>query len=361
MSEGKVKKLIKDSKPSSATDLNGISPKTLKIWSERSGFLSNAVTYIINTSIKDGQIPSVWKTSKLYPNYKGKGSRHETTSYRPIALANPICKIFEACINEQLVKFLESRNILSQSQHGYRAGRSTISATAHLGDRVDEARQKGLYTGIICYDYSSAFDMIDSDILGGKLHNLGFGNKSVELMTDYMRKRAIVVECSGGRSGKIMFDSLSPQGSKISPTVYLAATHDINSVIETIQGCFSVTYADDTNVVCTAKTLLELKETMEKVCEKIQKYSSDNGLCLNSSKTEFVIIRSKNTKLPDDFCVKFGNEEIKESNSVRFLGIVTSRDMNGMDHLQCVQKFVHFLRSMVSPLYVDQSGSPLAK
>ena len=350
VSEDKVKKLIKDSKPSSATDLNGISPKMLKIWAGKSGFLLNAVRYVINTSIQSGKIPSVWKTSKLYPNFKGKGSRHETKSYRPIALANPICKIFEAAINEQLIGFLESRNILSQSQHGYRCGRSTISATAHLGDRVDEARQSGLYTGIICYDYSSAFDMIDSEILGGKLHNLGFGDTSVGLMTDYMRKRAIVVECSGGRSGTIMFESLSPQGSKISPTVYLAATHDINSEIEKITGCYSVTYADDTNVVCTAKTLSELKEIMERVCEKIQHYSSENGLCLNSSKTEFVIIRSKNSKLPDDFCVRFGDEDIKESESVRFLGVVTSRDMNGMDHLESITSEVNKRISMIRRL-----------
>ena len=350
ITEAKVRKLIRESKPSSATDLNGISPKMLKIWTEKSGFLLNAVRYVINYSIQTGQIPSEWKTSKLYPNFKGKGSRHETSSYRPIALANPVCKIFEAAINEQLVEFLESRNILSQSQHGYRRGRSTISATAHLGDRVDEARQNGLHTGIICYDYSSAFDMIDSEILGGKLHNMGFGGVAVELMTDYMKKRSIVVECSGGRSGTITFESLSPQGSKISPTVYLAATHDINSVIEKISGCHSVTYADDTNVVCTARTLTELRKIMEEVCEKIQQYSSDNGLCLNSAKTEFVIIRSKHSKLDDDFCVRFGGEEIRESESVRFLGIVTSRDMNGADHLDSITSEVNKRISMIRRL-----------
>ena len=111
-----MRRMIRESKPSGATDLNGVSPRMLKTWTERSGFLLNAVRYVINVSIQTGQIPTAWKTSKLYPNYKGKGSRHETTSYRPIALANPVCKIFEACINEQLVRYLESRNILSQSQ-----------------------------------------------------------------------------------------------------------------------------------------------------------------------------------------------------------------------------------------------------
>ena len=103
-------------------------------------------------------------------------------------------------------------------------------------------------------------------------------------------------------------------------------------------------------MVCTAKTLSELKEIMERVCEKIQHYSSENGLCLNSSKTEFVIIRSKNSKLPDDFCVRFGDEDIKESESVRFLGVVTSRDMNGMDHLGSITSEVNKRISMIRRL-----------
>ena len=347
LKESAVKKLIQNSKPSSAADMYGISPKMLKEWACKSDFLLAAVTYIINFSILSGEIPSEWKISKLYPNYKNKGSRHLTSSYRPIALGNPCIKIFEAAINEQIVDFLESRKYLSQSQHGYRKNRSTISATAHLGDRIDEAKQRGLHTGIICFDYSSAFDMIDAKILGGKLHNMGFGGTAVALMTNYMKDRSIVVEASGGKSGTINFKSLSPQGSKLSPTVYLAATYDINAVIESIKGCFSVTYADDTNVVCTATTLMGLKTVMEKVCDKIRKYSSDNGLCLNAAKTEFVIIRGRKA---DSFCVEFDGEKIQESRSVRFLGIVTSNDMSGMHHLDSVTSEVNKRISMIRRL-----------
>ena len=127
----------------------------------------------------------------------------------------------------------------------------------------------------------------------------------------------------------------------------MAATYDINAVIESIKGCFSVTYADDTNVVCTATTLMGLKTVMEKVCNKIRKYSSDNGLCLNAAKTEFVIIRGRKA---DSFCVEFDGEKIQESRSVRFLGIVTSNDMSGMHHLDSVTSEVNKRISMIRRL-----------
>ena len=205
-------------------------------------------------------------------------------------------------------------------------------------------------TGIICFDYSSAFDMVDEKILGCKLHNLGFGETSVNLMTNYMSDRSIVVEASGGKSETIHFKSLSPQGSKISPTVYLVATHDINEIIEAVEGCYSVTYADDTNVVCTARSMAELKAIMEEVCRRIQEYSSRNGLCLNASKTEFVIIRSKNKKLDDDFHIYFDGEKIKESRNIKFLGIVTSKDMSGFAHVDSILPEVNRRISMMRRL-----------
>ena len=122
---------------------------------------------------------------------------------------------------------------------------------------------------------------------------------------------------------------------------------DVNSVIEQIPGCHSVTYADDTNVLCTARTLAELKAKMEEVCDKIRNYSSTNGLCLNSSKTEFIVIRSKQTKLGEDFCVRFGSDEIKESESVRFLGIVTARNMCGSAHLETITSDINKRISMM--------------
>ena len=361
LSEEEVAKIVRDSKPSTATDMYGISPKMLKLWSSRSRYLVSAITFVINNCIVDGEIPVEWKTSKLYPCYKSKGSRHQTSSYRPIALGSPLIKIFEAAVNTQLVHFMESRGYLSESQHGYRKSRSTISATAHLADRIDEARQNKLKTGIICFDYSSAFDMVDEKILGRKLHNLGFGSTSVDLMMNYMSDRSIVVEASGGKSKTIHFKSLSPQGSKISPTVYLCATHDINKIIEAVEGCYSVTYADDTNVVCTARSYGELKKLMEEVCRRIQLYSSMNGLCLNASKTEFIVVRNKITKLEEDFCIEFDGEKIKESKSVKFLGIVTARDLSGHAHIDSILSDVNRRIGMIRRLREYFSATTLLK
>ena len=121
----------------------------------------------------------------------------------------------------------------------------------------------------------------------------------------------------------------------------------INDTIEAIEGCHSVTYADDTNVVCTAKSMSELRRIMEEVCERIREYSSRNGLCLNASKTEYIVIRNKGTKIDEDFHIEFGGERIEESESVKFLGIITSKDMGGGAHIDSIQSEVNRRISMI--------------
>ena len=95
LKEKEIRKIIRDSKPSVATDMYGLSPKMMKHWAISKPFIT-AVTYVVNFCILSGKIPEEWKISKLYPCYKGKGSRHQTTSYRPIALGSPLIKVFEA-------------------------------------------------------------------------------------------------------------------------------------------------------------------------------------------------------------------------------------------------------------------------
>lgn len=57
-------------------------------------------------------------------------------NYRPIALTSHICKIMERIINERLTHFLESRNIITANQSGFRKVRCTMDPIICLEDKV---------------------------------------------------------------------------------------------------------------------------------------------------------------------------------------------------------------------------------
>ena len=49
------------------------------------------------------------------------------SNYRPVSLTSQICKLFEAIVKDNMVEFLETHKLISDTQHGFRKGRSCLS------------------------------------------------------------------------------------------------------------------------------------------------------------------------------------------------------------------------------------------
>ena len=83
--------------------------------------LGPTVTNFFNLCLEKGSIPDEWKVDHVTPIYKGKGLKSELNNYRPISVISPIAKAFESLLSGQIKSFLECRNILHESQFGFRA------------------------------------------------------------------------------------------------------------------------------------------------------------------------------------------------------------------------------------------------
>ena len=62
----------------------------------------------------------------IVPIFKG-GQRSATSNYRPVSLTSQICKLFEAVVRDEVAKFLDKCNLIRDSQHGFRKGRSCLT------------------------------------------------------------------------------------------------------------------------------------------------------------------------------------------------------------------------------------------
>jgi hypothetical protein len=79
-------------------------------------------------------------------------------NYRPISLLCVFSKILEKIMCSRLVEYLESNNLISANQYGFRKNHSTLHPIVHLLNKVTAAsNEKKISLAIFC-DLRKAFD-----------------------------------------------------------------------------------------------------------------------------------------------------------------------------------------------------------
>lgn len=184
-----IQKELKLLKRSKATGFDDLPPNLIKDSAE---MISKPMAFIVNLSLKTGVMPTEWKIALIKPLHKsGEGANPD--NYRPISILPVLSKIMEKAVHNQLSEYLESNNLLSEKQFGYRKKRSTELAKALLLDDIRKAADKGKITGAIFIDLSKAFDTLGHATLLAKLKQYGVSNVTLQWFESYLFDRKQIV------------------------------------------------------------------------------------------------------------------------------------------------------------------------
>lgn len=86
--------------------------------------ISKALSVLFNLSIKTRKFPDKWKGSLITPIYKS-GDKSNIENYRPVSIMSAASKIFERYLFSYIHD--RTREFISKSQHGFSAGKSTLT------------------------------------------------------------------------------------------------------------------------------------------------------------------------------------------------------------------------------------------
>ena len=220
---------------------DGISSKVLKC---ARPVLVPVIVNLFNRCIVSGVFPKALKRSIVVPIYKG-GQRDCVNNYRPISILPVLSKVLEKVINKRLTHYLEGRKLLSESQYGFRSGKSTNDALHDLTDFVVNKLDSKLKCLSVFIDLAKAFDTVSLPKLLGKLENcFGIRGAPLLLFKDYLSNRTQSVKINDMLNSEKPIACGVPQGSILGPTLFLTYINELCDLA--LPNCKITSYADDT-------------------------------------------------------------------------------------------------------------------
>ena len=125
-----------------------------------------------------------------------------------------------------------------------------------------------------------------------------------------------------------------PQGSCLSPLLFNIYVRNLPSISE----AECAQFADDVTESAADSDLEVIAQKLTTSFAKTKEFCDEKELVVNSNKTQLVIVKASNRKIPDDFQLVLDASVIKPSNSAKLLGFTIDRQFTGADHIEAVTR-----------------------
>jgi len=213
--------------------------------------LKNVVLYIVNQSLSSGIFPGALKEAVIRPSLKKPGlDPDELKNYRPISNLGFISKIIEKVVHNQLNHYIESNNLFTEFQSGYRKSHSCETAVTKIHNDLLIMTDKKTNVILLLLDLSAAFDTINHKLLLQKLKVMyGINGTVLSWIASYLDGRSFTVKVKTSVSSSCILEIGVPQGSILGPLLFILYTKDLEKIV-TKYGFSVHLYADDTQLYC---------------------------------------------------------------------------------------------------------------
>lgn len=290
--------------------------------------------YIFNQIWEKGCLPSLWKQATVIPIPKPGKDHSDPMNYRPIALTSCLCKTMERIVTDRLVWFLESNQLITEFQSGFRRHRSTLDHLVRLETYVRDAFINREHVVAIFFDLEKAYDTTWKYGIMKDLHDLGLRGRLPVFIGSFLQDRFFKVRVGSTMSSPYSQENGVPQGSILSPTLFNVK---INSIVNSIsENLMSSLYVDDFLIAYRSRYMPTIERQLQLNLNRIHKWSLENGFKFSKQKTvclPFYYLRSNH---PDPSLI-IDNCQIKVVNETKFLGVLFDSKLSFIPHIKALK------------------------
>jgi ribonuclease HI len=290
---------------------------------------------LIQASINTSHYPTAFKTTTTVVMRKPqKPDYTKANAYRPIALENTLGKIIESVITELMSYIIETYQLIPQQHFGGRPGRAGEDAMAVLVEKIKEAWKRREVYSAVFMDVAGAFNNTHPKRL---IHNMKMKKIPafiVRWTDNFLMKRETRLRFNGVESDRITVEAGVPQGSPLSPILYLLYNSELLSVLPPeIGGLLCLGFIDNIAYGVQGRNDVENARILERLLRKAEDWRQRHGARFET--TKYVLIHfTKNRNQSTTAHIEIDGTIIEPSDEAKYLGVIFDRKLSFKSHVQ---------------------------
>ena len=321
--------------PNKAPGPDGITNQVLK---KALPVIEKHLQAILQASLNPGYFPKIFRTSTTVVMRKpGKPDYTRSKAYRPIALENTMGKIFESVMAETFSYLTETHRLLPNHHYGGRPGRSTEDALMALSESIHQAwKQKKVFSAVFL-DVAGAFNNVHHKRLMHNLRMRRIPAMIVNWLQSFLQNRSTKLLFNGEKSDDVAIPAGIPQGSPLSPLLYMYYNAELLEVLSECNHDVSLALAlgfiDDVVYGVRGISARSNVRTLQHMLQQAEVWRKKHGSQFERSK--YILIHfTRNRREPTDASITIGNTVIQPSTEARYLGVIFDQQLRFKSHTQ---------------------------